>query len=239
MAILSSLQFIVAIGGTILEGVCVISLFVTGHVRRLPFVISFLLYLFISDCFLISLQTSGYELPSFLYTTCAGYVFEAAALFNLWHEKVVIIGRARWLAMLISVLVALGCVCFSHFGSLTKAYDQVLYAQRNLLIIDQVVSIVRILLLLSLFTLRDLQKKRFTGLERLIVLALAVYAIFALLNHVVGGLCSSTQLQTEVFGVTNLISGVVWILLLTLISWRALDFPGGHKQAITRSVVNH
>jgi hypothetical protein len=209
--------------GVVCEGLCALSLLVTGNARRLPFVFIYLGYQCLSDASLLMMSEKTDIWPALAATTYIGYLVEALAIwelaYRLFHDSTPRLTplkrRIFGLGVIVSALAA-ALLTYLH------GYSDFASAQQRLLLVDEGVSIFRVLIFLMILPfLRSRSSGRNVVVAR-VIFAFAVYAFCGLLNQIVDESAPSLALPAGTFEWANCICGSIWVVLLIVLSWQVL-----------------
>jgi|HubBroStandDraft_5_1064220.scaffolds.fasta_scaffold05610_2 hypothetical protein len=216
-------QQIVANSGAAMEALCALSFFVTGNARRLPFVVSFLVYQCLTDALLLFMEPKFNIWPALVATTYLGYLIEALAIselvYRLFHNagaRVTLLHK--WAIGFCLLFFAMASFLMTYL----RSYSDFGSAQQRFLHIDQGVSIYRVLIFLAILPfLRSRSSGSNTVVAR-VIFAFAVYAFCGLLSQVLGEAAPALRLPAGTFEWTNCACGFIWVLLLIVLSWQVL-----------------
>jgi hypothetical protein len=209
--------------GLAVEGICVLSFVVSRTFRRLPFVFSFLVYLFVTDAILIRLAHISDNWLALVVTTYIGYLVEAAAVWELAYQLLRNSGSGatsiKWrIAALCCVLSALGAYLLTNLQS----YSNFGFDEQRYLHVDLTVSILRVLIFIAILMFLRLESSGPNAVTTRVVLAFAAYAVCIMLWHVLNELAPALNLPPITFEFSECVCSYVWVLLLFILTWQIL-----------------
>jgi hypothetical protein len=206
--------------GVFMEAACVWLFIAKRQVRKLPFVFMFLTYSLCSDVALVAIQQAMDMWPVLVITTYIGYLFEAAAVWELaltlldrWHSA------AAAHKMRITALGCAFCLFSTYVMTSIRSYGAFGSSEQMYLRVDLTISICRVLALSFVLAMAG---KQASGKNRLVVqvaIAFAVYAVCALLKHAFWELAPRWNLPATTFSIADCACSLIWVMLLVNIGW--------------------
>jgi hypothetical protein len=221
MTALDTAKQVLLVGGLASEGLCALAFLVTGKVRNLPLVFSFIAYLFLSDASLILIAQHSDVWAALVITTYVGYLFEAAAVWELAWKLGGTVGKEepslKWrYAGIFAIFCALATALITDIHS----YNDFGSTAQTFLNVDQAVSIFRVLVLLAILLFMRLEISGPKALPSRTILAFTTYAVCGSVKHALNELAPRMQFPSGTFAVSECVCGFVWVLLLLVLTWQ-------------------
>lgn len=232
MSILGAAAEVVAIGGTVIEGICLASFWLGRSVRVLPLVSLFIASQFVSDAVLVWVSHSKDIWPLLVGSTYAGYLFEAAAL---WELAVKLqgnsLGRSPAKLRTVGFLVMSAAALAVYFLQNDNSYNDFGRAEQTFLHIDLSISIFRVLALVTILGLARSKYARRNSLPLKITIGFALYAVCCLLKHAFNEIAPHWKVASVYFTASELACGCIWIAVLSWISVGAVQLTFNSENA--------
>lgn len=209
--------------GVGVEGLCGLFFVLSGKVRKLPLVSSFVAYLFVSDAFLVLFVRRSDIWPMLEATSYIGYIFEAMALWELARLLLGSFGIGatvrKW------QIISLFCIVGSFAAYLMtnmQSYIEYGSAEQRFLHIDLAVSIFRVLALIVIVFLLQFDDSEDHLLITRVTLVFAAYAVCVMLKDILDELVPRLGLPGETYEINDCVCGYVWVLLLFFLIWHII-----------------
>jgi len=206
--------------GLLMEAACVWLFVSKRQVGKLPIVFLFLTYSLCSDLTLVAIDREMDVWSALVITTYIGYVFEAAAVWELacmflkCSHSAVATHKMR--------LTALGCaLCLpvTYLMTSMPSYGTFGSAERMFLRVDLTASICRVLILSVVLAMGGIHACGKNRLVTQVTIAFAAYAVCALLKHAFCELAPMWNLPTTAFSIADCTCSLVWVMLLANLGW--------------------
>jgi hypothetical protein len=208
--------------GVVWEGVCALSFVVSGNARRLPLVVSYLAYQCLTDALLLVIGQTNDFWPALVVTTYAGYILEALAVsevvYLLFANSVAGKTSLRWWIGSCIIFSGLAAILMTH----VQSYRDFGTAEQKLLLIDQGVSIFRVLIFLAVLPFLRSRTAGHNAVVARVILVFSTYAFCALFNQVLNEVAPKLALPAGTFEWGNCACGFIWVVLLVVLSWQVL-----------------
>jgi len=219
--------------GLFAEASCVWLFISKRQVCTLPFVFMFLTYSLCSDLTLVAIGREMDVWPALVITTYIGYLFEAAAV---WELAFILLNRSHSAAathkMRLTVLACALCLPLTYVMTSMHSYGAFGSTERLFLRIDLTASICRVLTLSVVIAMAGIQASEKNRLATQVTIAFAVYAVCALLKHAFCELSPMWNLPATAFSIADCTCSVVWVTLLANLGWHLRQLQTHHDVSV-------